>query len=173
MKQIALMVLLCPGIFFPGSAQTQKKQAMTTQNDEAAIRALMNRFATAFNTGNVDEIMKNYVPDKSFVLFDVVPRQEYRGADTYRAAWEEMFTHYKGKPKIEITELGVVVDGEVGFGYSFQHVTGTDTQGHSIDRWVRVTDGYRKINGNWLIAMEHISVPVDFRTGKLVPVTKP
>ena len=172
MKQCTLLLLLA-GMLFAGNAQTQKKQDMTTQNDEAAIRALMDRFTAAFNTGNVDAIMNNYVPDKSFILFDVVPRKEYRGADTYRAAWEEMFTHFTGKPKIEITDLGIVVDGNTAFGYSFQHVTGTDTQGKPVDRWVRVTDGYRKIGGNWLIALEHISVPVDFRTGKLVPISKP
>jgi ketosteroid isomerase-like protein len=37
---------------------------------------------------------------------------------------------------------------------------------------VRVTAGYRKIGGNWLIAQEHISVPVDFATGKAVPFKK-
>ena len=142
-------------------------------NDETQIRALEESFVAAFNTGNIDAIMKNYVADQSFVIFDVVPRKEYRGADAYRKFWEEMFSHFNVLPKIEITDLGVTVDGNVGFGHSFQHVTGTDKQGKSIDRWVRVTDGYRKIGGHWLIAMEHISVPVDFRTGKLVPISGP
>jgi ketosteroid isomerase-like protein len=43
---------------------------------------------------------------------------------------------------------------------------GADSQGRPIDRTVRVTDGYRKIGGNWLIVLEHISVPVDLKTGK-------
>jgi ketosteroid isomerase-like protein len=46
-------------------------------------------------------------------------------------------------------------------------------QGHPIDRPVRVTDGYRKIAGNWLIALEHVSVPVDLATGKAVLTSKP
>lgn len=140
-----------------------------TNKEEAAIRSLMESFVAAFNSGDVDEIMKHYVPDNSFVLFDIVPRQEYIGAEAYRKAWTEMFTHFKGKPKIAITELAITVDGNVAFGHSFQHVTGTDPQGHPVDRWVRVTDGYRKIGDHWLIAHEHISVPVDWRTGKLVP----
>ena len=142
-------------------------------NDESAIRALQDRFAAAFNSGDVDEIMKNYVPDKSFILYDIVPRKEYIGADAYRKAWIEMFTHFKGKPQIAISDLTITVDGNVAFGHSFQHVTGTDTHGHPVDRWVRVTDAYRKIDRNWLIAHEHISTPVDFSTGKLVPFTKP
>jgi uncharacterized protein (TIGR02246 family) len=178
-----LLLLLFIGIRFFVIAQTQNKQDMktvsvqpvakTVSDDETAIRALMDRFVAAFNSGNVDAIMKNYMPGKNFVILDVVPRKEHLGADVYHNAWVDMFSHYEGKPKIEITELTITADGNVAFGYSFQHVTGTDKKGHPVDRWVRVTDGYRKIDGKWLIAQEHISVPVDFSTGKLVPISKP
>ena len=40
------------------------------------------------------------------------------------------------------------------FSHSFQHMTGTDSQGQSVDRTVRVTNGGRKIGGNRLIALE-------------------
>lgn len=169
-----LLLLLFIGNRFLGNAQTKKEQVMTkVSDDEKAIRALEDRFVAAFNAGDVDSIMQNYIPDKSFVLFDVVPREEYLGADIYRAAWVDMFSRFKGRPKITIMDLGIVVDGNAGFGYSFMRVTGTDKQGHPVDRTVRVTDGYRKVSGNWLIAHEHISVPVDFATGKLVPVARP
>lgn len=145
----------------------------TIQDEEAAIRARMDSFVSAFATGDIDTIMKNYVQDKSFILFDVVPREDFRGADLYRAAWKEMFTHFEGRPTITIADLGILVDGQVAFSYCFMHLAGTDKQGKPVDRWVRVTDGFRKIGGEWLIAHEHISVPVDFRTGKLVPVSRP
>lgn len=145
----------------------------TVKDDETAIRALEENLAAAITSQDVDAIMKNYVPDSSFIIFDVVPREEYRGADTYRSYWEEMFTHFKGPFKFSITDLGITVEGNIGFGHSFQHVRGTDIQGHPVDRTVLVTNGYRKIDGKWLIALEHVSVPVDFKTGKLVPVTKP
>jgi len=137
-----------------------------TSNDEAEIRALEEKFTVAFNAGDIDAIMKNYVQDESLVVFDVVPRKEYRGADAYRKDWQDFFSHFKGTPKITITDLGITVDGNVGFGHSIQHVVGTDMQGHPVDRTVRVTDGYRKIDGRWLIALEHVSVPVDLKTGK-------
>ncbi len=135
-------------------------------DDEAAIRALEDKFAVAFNAGDVDAMMKNYIPDKSLVVFDVVPPRQHLGADTYRKAWLSFFLHFKGTPKIDITDLSITVDGNLGFSHSIQHVTGTDVQGNSIDRTVRVTDGYRKIEGNWLIVLEHVSVPVDLKTGK-------
>jgi len=76
------------------------------------------------------------------------------------------FTHFRGTPTIAITDLVVTVSGNIAFGHSIQHVTGTDRQGRPVDRTVRVTDGYRKIGGSWLIAHEHVSVPVDLATGK-------
>jgi len=135
-------------------------------DDKAAIRALEEKFSAAFNAGDIDGIMKNYVQDESLVVFDVVPRKQSHGADAYRKDWQDFFSHFKGTPKISITDLGITVEGNIGFSHSIQHIVGTDTQGHPVDRTVRVTDGYRKIGGNWLIAMEHVSVPVDLKTGK-------
>jgi len=137
-------------------------------NDEAAIRMLEDKFASAVNAGDIDAIMKNYIPDNTLVVFDVVPRKKYSGADTYRQNWEDFFSHFNGNPKIAITDLSITVNGNIGFSHSIQHVTGTDKEGHSVHRTVRVTDGYRKIGGNWLIVLEHVSVPVDLRTGKAV-----
>jgi len=140
--------------------------------DEAAIRALEDKFAAALNAGDIDAMMTHYIPGKSLFVFDVVPRPEYTGADTYRRNWEEFFSHFRGTPAITITELGITVQGNLAFSHSIQHITGTDTQGRPVNRTVRVTDGYHKVEGNWLIALEHISVPVDFRTGKAVLTTK-
>lgn len=167
--KLASFLLLCSGAFFPGGGA----QTKPVSDDEAAIRALEDRFVAAFNAGDIDAIMKNYISDKSFVIFDVVPRKEYRGADTYRKDWEDFFSHFKGTPKIVISDLGITADNNIGFSHSIQHVTGTDKQGHPVDRTVRVTDGYRKIGGKWLIALEHISVPVDLATGKAAPIPKP
>ncbi|WP_448699303.1 YybH family protein [Mucilaginibacter sp. AW1-3] len=126
----------------------------------------MKRFEAAFNSGDIDVMMKSYLQDESFVIFDVVPRKEYRGADIYRKYWVEMFSHFKDKPKITISDLGITVEGNIGFNHSFQRIKGTDLQGTLVDRTVRATDGYRKIGNNWLIALEHVSVPVNLKTGK-------
>ena len=145
----------------------------TAADDEAAIRALEDRFTAAFNAGDIDTMMKNYVPGKSLVVFDVVPPRQHLGAEAYRKAWTGFFAHFNGTPKIIITDLNITVDGNVGFSHSIQHVTGTDKKGRPVDRTVRVTDGYRKIGGDWLIALEHISVPVDLATGTPDLASKP
>ena len=138
----------------------------SASDDEAAIRVLEHGFADALNAGNIDAMMKNYITDNSLIVFDVMPPRQHIGADAYRKAWVGFFASFKGLPKIAINDLNITVDGNLGFSHSIQHVTGTDRQGKPVDRTVRVTDGYRKIGGNWLIVLEHISVPVDLKTGK-------
>jgi len=154
-------------------AHGREQPAAAPSDDEAAIRALENRFVAAVNAGDIDGIMKNYPPDNSLFVFDVVSRQQHRGAEAYRKAWVDFFSHFKGRPKIAITDLDITVDGDLGFSHSQQRVTGTDRQGHAVDRTVRVTDGYRKTGGNWFIVLEHVSVPVDLATGKADLTGKP
>jgi ketosteroid isomerase-like protein len=80
---------------------------------------------------------------------------------------------FRGAPKFYITDLAVDVEGNLGFSHSIQRVSGMDTKGQPIDLTVRVTDGYRKIGGDWLIVLEHVSVPVDLVSGKPDLSSKP
>jgi ketosteroid isomerase-like protein len=147
--------------------------AVAAPDDEAAIRALEDRFAAAVNAGDVNAIMKSYVPDQSLVVFDVVPPRQYIGADAYRKDWMDFLAMFKSPPKFDMTDLAITAEGNLGFSHSIQRVRGTDTKGQPIDLTVRVTDGYRKIGGNWLIVLEHVSVPVDLATGKPDLSSKP
>jgi uncharacterized protein (TIGR02246 family) len=142
-------------------------------NDEAKIRALEARFAAAFKAKDADAIMKVYVPNASLVVFDVVPPRQYVGANAYRKDWQDFFAHVKGPLEFEISDLAVTTDGRLGYSHSIQRVRGTDSKDQPIDLTVRVTDVYRKINGNWLIVHEHVSVPVDLDTGKPDLASKP
>ena len=45
----------------------------------------------------------------------------------------------------------------------------TDKKGKKMDMTVRVTDGYKKVNGQWLISHEHVSVPVNFSNHETRP----
>jgi ketosteroid isomerase-like protein len=68
--------------------------------------------------------------------------------------------------------LEVAVGGDVAFSHSIQSGTLTGKDGKKFPLTVRVTDGYRKVNGQWLITHEHVSVPVDLATLKGDPNSK-
>ena len=69
-------------------------------DDEAAIRALEDKFAAAFNAGDIDAMMKNYIADERLFVFDVVTPGQHLGADAYRKAWRGFFSHFKDTPKL-------------------------------------------------------------------------
>jgi len=58
------------------------------------------------------------------------------------------------------------VGDEVAFGHSFNRFSGMAENGNVIGPWVRYTAGFRKIDGNWFIAHDQVSVPVDYGSGQ-------
>jgi ketosteroid isomerase-like protein len=100
-------------------------------------------------------------------VFDVVPPRQYVGAKAYRKDWKDFFASFPGPVEtFEISDLGIMTDGNLGFSHSIQRAVFTDKNGKKVDMSFRLTDVYRKINGKWLIIHEHVSVPVDLATGK-------
>ena len=169
MSKLTVAVTACIFAVAFGASQTSVRAA---SSDEASIRALENRYVAAVNAKDVSAVMKVYVPDESLFVFDVIPPRQYVGAKAYAKDWTDFLGFFKSL-KFEISDLSVTADGAMGFSHSIQRVTGTNTKDQPIDLTVRVTDVYRKINGNWLIVHEHVSIPVDLDTGKPDLSSKP
>ena len=117
--------------------------------------------------------MKVYVPDQTLFVFDVEPPRQYVGAAAYRKDWQAFLDSFNGAITFELTDLDITTDDNLAYSHSIQRVAGTDKQGEKLDLTVRVTDVYKKINGNWLVIHEHVSVPVDLDTGKPDLTSKP
>lgn len=138
----------------------------TSAQDQTDIKALEDGFSAAFKAKDVNAIMSFYTPDASMVVFDVITPLQYTGADAYKKDWQEFFAMYPGPADISITNLDVTTGGTIAYSHSIQHSTATGKDGKKTEITVRVTDGYKKVNGHWLIAHEHVSIPVDLATMK-------
>ena len=113
--------------------------------------------------------MKVYAPGNELLVFDVgVPRQHV-GWEDYKKDWQDLLGMMPGPIKFDLSDLSITTDGKIGYGHSIQHVSWTGADGTPIEMTVRVTDVYRKIDGKWLIVQEHVSVPIDFSSGKPMP----
>jgi ketosteroid isomerase-like protein len=53
----------------------------------------------------------------------------------------------------------------VAFGHSLNRVSGTLKNGQRSGFGLRWATCFRKIDGNWLIAHDHVSVPLDLESG--------
>ena len=74
---------------------------------------------------------------------------------------------------MEISDLEIYGGNRYAYSHSVQHFACTDQQGKKLNLILRVTDGYANFGGEWLIAHEHVSVPVDLTTGKADLQSKP
>ncbi len=146
---------------------------MTTESskvtDEAQIRQLLDDWAKALCAKDVDGVKSNYAPE--IVSFDIAPPLRQRvGADEYGKGLEEWFSTFQDSIGYEIRELEIAVGGDLALAHSIHHLSGkrktsedsdiTVRSGEDTDVWMRSTIGLRKIDGKWLIAHEHTSVPM-------------
>ena len=141
--------------------------------DEAEIKALEARVVKAIEAKDAAAIMANYVTGDSLVVFDVVPPRQYVGSEAYKKDWKEFLATCQGPIKVELTDLSVTTDVKLGYGHNIMRLTCSTANGTVQDLTVRISDGYEKRDGKWLIAHEHVSVPADLATGKADLSSKP
>jgi ketosteroid isomerase-like protein len=145
---------------------TPTRTSAGPNDDLSQLRMLESRFATAMNNKNLDAVMAAYAPEKSLFVFDVVgPPSVHFGWDQYREAFKQMFAAISGPLRLTMTDLDIVIGGDLGYSRSLQRVSGIRAKDRKpFDYTVRVTDVYRKIGGKWLIVQEHLSLPIDRST---------
>jgi ketosteroid isomerase-like protein len=135
--------------------ESEKSQA----TDEALIRRRVEEWAEAIRAKDVDKVISCYAPE--IVSFNLAPPlRERLGTDAYRRFYEEWFGSFEGPIAYEVHELEVAVGGDVGFIHSLNRLAGKKKTGEDNDMWVRVTAGLRRVDGEWRVTHEHVSVPL-------------
>lgn len=135
----------------------------------AAQSELEDLFASrseAVWTRDLERLLALYTPD--VVYFDLVPGLRYIGIDQLRRRFSHWFDSFAGPIGQEIRDLTVAASGEFAFAHMLIRASGTLQDGREVGYWVRVTDGCQRSNDRWLIAHEHVSLPVDIATGRAV-----
>jgi ketosteroid isomerase-like protein len=88
------------------------------------------------------------------------------GAEAKRRNWERVFAAYRHPLGYEIRDLSITVGDGVAFAHSLNRLSGTLKSGATTPGfWVRATTCFRKLDGHWLIAHDHVSTPLDVTTG--------
>jgi ketosteroid isomerase-like protein len=139
---------------------------MATQHgiDEADIRRQIDKAVEAIRAMDLEGLKSMYAPN--IVSFDVNPPLQHVGAAAKWKNWEEAFAVFQRPLDYEIRDLTITLDGDVAFAHSLNRLSGTLKNGNRSGFWVRATFCFRKIDGNWLIAHDHASVPLDPESGR-------
>jgi uncharacterized protein (TIGR02246 family) len=146
---------------------------MPTQRevDEARIRQQVDKIVEGLRAKDLEGLRQLYAPD--VVSFDVEPPLQHVGIQAKLRNWAKAFTIFQDLT-YEVRDLALTVDVDVAFGHAFARLSGALKDGTAISgMWVRVTYCLRKIDGNWLIAHDQVSVPFDMASGKGVTDLEP
>jgi ketosteroid isomerase-like protein len=140
---------------------------MTTHHatDEQDIRQRVEILVGAVRAKDLDTVKTMYAPD--LVSFDIVPPLQHRGAEAKWKNWVDVFTTYQDI-HYESRDLAVIVDGDLGVVRNLYRIRGTMANGTTNEYWLRWTACFRRIDGTWLVAHDHVSVPTDFATGRSI-----
>jgi uncharacterized protein (TIGR02246 family) len=136
----------------------------TTSSSEDQIRALLDERVRAIRDRDAQALTSSCAPD--IVSFDALPPLQRLGAEAVRARAEKWLGWYHGPVGYEIRDLRITAGDDTAFASYLYRVTGTMTNGSTVDMWLRSTICLRKRNGDWLIAHEHTSVPFDAESGR-------
>lgn len=133
---------------------------MTKSGEEAAIRALIDAQIDAFRRKDAAAAVATLAED--VVAFEMIPPlvlpREAARSEQAMAGW---FAGWEGPVNIEMRDLTIQVDGDVGFAHSLNRLFGTRLGGGITDIWMRSTLGFRRTADGWRIVHGHSSVPFD------------
>ena len=157
--------LLCAtAVMITGCAAQPERE--DSQAARAELEQMYAQWGKAFEAKDLDGVMRMYAPGNALTAYDIVPPLKYRGADAYRKDYATLFASFAGSPHVEFPGMHIETGKDVAFVYGLERMTGKLTDGTTMDVWLRYTDGLKRIDGQWRVVHEHVSVPVDMASGK-------
>lgn len=137
---------------------------MTSTQSE--IKALLDRRSDAAWAKDIDQLMSLYSPD--VVYFDVVPPLQYAGSAALRERFLRWFGLWQSPIGQEIRGVNILTSADVAAAHMLIRTSGTLKDGREVGYWVRASDSLHRSDQGWVIAHEHISLPVDFQSRSAV-----
>jgi ketosteroid isomerase-like protein len=154
----SLALALASGLVVLGCGPAR---ADTTPQDE--VIAVEHGLADATSA---DQLAPYYAQD--VVVYDMVSPGELHGWQAVHDNLAAQFARVR-HPKTEILGLTVVADATLAYAYSTQRYSfEVPGSGQRMQLVFRQTDGLKKIEGQWLVAHQQLSVPYDQKTGMAV-----
>ncbi|RZU10294.1 ketosteroid isomerase-like protein [Kribbella rubisoli] len=139
---------------------------MTTDNAvaEVDIRERIESLLDSVRTGDLETLRTIFAPN--IVSFDIEAPLRHLGAEKKMSNWEQIFTMFQLPLEYETRDLTVLVDGSLAVVYSLNHMNASLGTGRKIDYWLRWTSAWQKIDGQWMIVHDQVSVPTYFPEGR-------
>src|SRR5262245_53227073 len=119
------MSILAPAIR-PSNKEIQMNANDRTA-DAAAIRAIVENWASAVRSRNFNGILAHHSAD--VLMFDVPPPLQSKGIEAYRKTWDLFFSWSKDPVVFDFTEMNITAGNDVGFVTALMRCAGTEKNG--------------------------------------------
>jgi ketosteroid isomerase-like protein len=133
--------------------------ALNAPADVGAITGIEQKLST-LNT--MKDLIQYYAPDA--VVFDMYAPGIYRGSKQIYDGFEQQFAQGQSFTGT-IRDINILSDGKFGCAATQQHFDFVMKNGTKGAITLRQLDAFKKIGGKWLIVQQHISFPMDPKTG--------
>ena len=120
--------------------------------DEAEIRDLVESWAKAVRTKDLEGIFANHFPE--ILMFDVPPPDQSKGIEAYKKTWNVFVAWFQDSGVFDIKELNITAGDDVAFGTALMRCGGTEANGDKVELDFRLPICFRKIDGRWTIMHE-------------------
>jgi uncharacterized protein (TIGR02246 family) len=134
------------------------------EKTQAEVRALLERRSQAALDKDLSHLVSLYAPD--VVYFDVVPGLQYTGTAVLRERFAGWFSAFAGPITMALRDVTIFASDDLAVAHMLNQTSGTLKSGQAVSYWVRATICCRRSAAGWLIAHEHVSLPVDVATGR-------
>jgi ketosteroid isomerase-like protein len=152
-------------------ANSQSPADHVDVDDDVAIRRQIEKAVEGLRTKDLEALRQLYITDVA--SFDIEQPLQHVGITAKLENWARVFMSFESVT-YEVRGLTFTISDDVAYGHGFARLSGTLRNGAPTSGiWVRVTYGMRKINDTWLIAHDHVSVPLDVVTGRGVVDLEP
>jgi ketosteroid isomerase-like protein len=166
----AKFMMICAAGLLAGGCMKDRPKDQSAEAKKQ-IQQLFVTWAKAFEAKDVNGVMAMYAPNVT--AFDIVPPLKFGGADAYRTDYSQFFGQFSGPLHVETPDMHIEVGGDTAFAFGLERLTGKTSSGAAVDMWLRYTEGLKRVDGQWRVVHEHISVPIDMATGKARMDLKP
>lgn len=124
----------------------------------------IERWDQAIINQDINELLGQCISDVS--LFDV--SSQLYGIEEYKIEWEKFSPFIKGKMSISRRDAKLYVSDQLAILHCHSKVESATVQYKQKMPWCRTTLCLQQIQGRWCVIHQHISVPIDMSTGKVV-----
>lgn len=135
------------------------------------VAAKRSAWVEAFESQDVDRMMSFYVED--IYSYDMMAAPDgdalamaFDGTEIWEANWVTFFELFEDDLDVTIDNLTVYQSGDIATVRGLTRLQGTMAGGQYIDMWSRETNVLHRVDGEWLVVHDHVSVPIDFETGQ-------